>query len=135
MEANQKKDIPAIIEWLGDERGDNLALRYGFRVYTVDRYGNLRSQRYKRATASPLPEGTYTSPIEGLSDLKPGHTYSISNSEIVVGKLLESHLFGYRFLCINPEGKITISDVNYEDTVRHHQNGDIKAIFKVEIKD
>lgn len=135
MEVNNKKDTPAIIEWLGDDRGDNLAIRFGLRVYTVDRFGNLNSQRYKRALASPLPEGTYTTPIEGLSDLKPGHTFVISNTEIVVGKLIESHLFGYRFLCVTPEGKIMITDVSYEDIIRHHKDGDIKAIFKVRIED
>lgn len=135
MEAGNKKDTPVIVEWLGDDRGDNLAIRFGLRVYTVDRFGNLSSQRYKRALASPLPEGTYTAAIEGLSDLKPGHTYCISNTEIVVGKLIESHLFGYRFLCVTPDGKIAITDISYEDIIRHHKDGNVKVIFKVRIED
>ena len=81
MEANNKKDIPTIIEWLGDDRGDNLAIRFGLRVYTVDRYGNLNSQRYKRALVSPLPEGTYTAPIEGLSDLRACLKTIVNRSE------------------------------------------------------
>jgi len=135
MEGNKKKDVPVIVEWLGDERGDNLAIRFGLRVYAVDKYGNLSSRRYKRTVASPLAEGTYTVPIEGLTDLKYGHTYTIANSEIIIGKLLESHLFGYRFLCVNPEGKITILDIDYEEIIRHCQNGDIKTIHKVKIED
>lgn len=135
MEGDKKKEVPTIVEWLGDERGDNLAIRFGLRVYTVDKYGNLSTRRYKRAVASPLTEGTYTVPIEGLTDLKLGYTYTISNSEIVVGKLLESHLFGYRFLCSNPEGRVSILDIDYENIIRHCQDGHIQVVHKVEIED
>ena len=31
--------------------------------------------------------------------------------------------------------EIVITDVNYEDIIRHHKDGDIKAIFKVRIED
>lgn len=131
MEANRKSEEPVIVEWLGETRGDNLAIKHGRRVYTVDCTGNLHSRCYKRSEVVKLMDGTFTSSIDGLSDLKPGYTYTISNSPIVIGKVLESHLFGYRFLRFGPEGNVTISDMDYEEVIRHYQNGDIKILQKV----
>lgn len=135
MDANKKKDTPVIVEWLGEDRGDNLAIKYGQRIFTVDCSGNLNSQRYKRAEAVTLTDGTYTSVIEGMTDLKPGFTYTISNSPIVLGKVLESHLFGYRFLSCGAEGNVSITDMDYADIVRHCQDGDIKMVHKVIVED
>ena len=135
MEAKKKHEGPTIVEWLGEKRGDNLAIKHGRRIYTVDCSGNLHSRCYKRAEVSPLTEGTYTSTIEGLTDLKPGYTYTISKSPIVVGKVLESHLFGYRFLCFGPEGNVSISDMDYEEVIRHYQDGDIKIVQKLIVED
>lgn len=132
MESKNPKETPEIMEWLGDERGDNLAIKSGLRVYTVDKYSNLYSQRYKRATSTPLTDGLFTTTISGLSDLKVGYTYSISKSEMVVGKLLESHLFGYRFLSFGPNGNASISDMDYNEIILHFQAGDIKIIRKVD---
>lgn len=133
MEANKPKEALVIMEWLEDDRGDNLAIKTGLRVFTVDKYGNLNSQRYKRVSCTPLPEGTSTSTIEGLSDLRVGYTYTISQSEMVVGKLLESHLFGYRFLSFSPTGNVSFTDMSYEDIIRHCQDGNIRIIHKVRI--
>lgn len=135
MEEKKKQDGPTIVEWLGKTRGDNLAIKHGRRIYTVDCSGNLHSRCYKRAETAPLTDGTCTSTIEGLSDLRPGYTYTIFKSPIVVGKVLESHLFGCCFLSFGPEGNVSISDMDYEDVIRHCQDGDIKIVQKVIIED
>ena len=123
-------NVPVIMEWLGEERGDNLAIKSGLRVFTVDKHGTLRSQRYKRTQARPLSTDIISCDIEGLSDLKVGATYSISQSDIVIGKLLESNLFAYCFLCVTPQGKVTFVDIEYTDAVRHIQAGHIKRILR-----
>lgn len=127
----QLTDAPEILEWTGEGKGDGLVIKSGRRIYTVDKYGNLASCRYKRKEAARLEHGTYSTSIEGLTDLKLGGTYSVSQTEIVVGKLLESNLFGYRFLCVKPDGMIAFVDLDYDDAVRYCQSGNIKAVFKV----
>lgn len=127
MEINDKaKNTPVVVEWLGDDRGDNLAIKSGLRIFTVDKYGTLISQRYKRAQARPLTAMTANTTIEGFSDLKIGYTYTISQSDIVIGKLMESNLFGYRFLSVNPQGQVTFIDIDYADVTKHLQAGNIK---------
>ena len=121
-------DTPALMEWLGEDRGDNLAIKHGLRIYTVDKFGTLISQRYKRAQARPLHTQTITSNIEGLSDMQAGNTYTISQSEVVVGKLVESNLFGYRFLCVDPKGQVSFVDMDYVDAVDHFRRGNIKQV-------
>lgn len=134
MEANKKsKEIPVLLEWLADERGDNLAIKFGRRVYTVDKYGNLNSQRYKRVNASEITDGTRAVVIEGLADMRLGTTYTISSTDIVVGKLIESNLFGYRFFCVKPDNTISFVDIDYEDAIRYCQDGNIKIIQQVYI--
>lgn len=124
-------NTPAILEWLGEERGDNLAIKSGLRVFTVDKYGTLTSQRYKRAQARPLSTGVESCQIDGISDLSVGATYSISQSEVVIGKLLESNLFGYRFLAVTPSGQVTFTDIEYAEMIAHLQSGNIKRIRKM----
>lgn len=130
MEVNAN-NAPAILEWLGEERGDNLAIKSGLRVFTVDKYGTLTSQRYKRAQARPLHTGAVSCKIDGISDLKVGATYSISQSEVVIGKLLESNLFGYRFLAVTPNEQVTFTDMHYAEVIAHLQSGNIKRIRKM----
>lgn len=131
MEINDKaKNTPVIVEWLGEGRGDNLAIKSGLRIFTVDKYGTLVSQRYKHAQARPLTAMTVNTVIEGLSDFKVGYTYTISQSDMVIGKLLESNLFGYRFLSVNPQGLVTFTDINYADVVKHLQAKNIKQVRK-----
>lgn len=127
MATNNDK-TPVIMEWAGDVRGDNLAIKVGQRVFTVDKYGTLSSHRYKRAQVRPFPSGPVMTTVEGLTDLTVGNTYSISQSEIMVGKLLESHLFGYTFLSVNPEGKVKFMDVDYDQAITHIQAGNIKIL-------
>lgn len=129
MEIKDKaKNTPVVVEWLGEDRGDNLAIKSGLRVFTVDKYGTLISQRYKRARARPLTAMTANTTIEGFSDLKIGYTYTISQSDIVIGKLLESNLFGYCFLSVNPQGQVTFVDIDYADVTKHLQAGNIKQV-------
>lgn len=117
------------MEWIGDERGDNLAIKSGLRIYTVDKYGTLISQRYKRNVAVQLTDGVTMTPIDGLADLRVGYTYSISQSEIVLGKLVESNLFGYRFLCINHKGVVAFSDIDYDEAINRCRAGDINTVL------
>lgn len=124
----QTKDTPALMEWLGEERGDNLAIKHGLWIYTVDKFGTLISQRYKRAQARPLATQTIARDIEGLSDMQAGNTYTISQSEVVIGKLVESNLFGYRFLCVDSKGQVSFVDLDYVDAVNHFQRGNIKQV-------
>lgn len=131
MEINNiAKNTPTVVEWLGDDRGDNLAIKSGLRIFTVDKYGTLTSQRYKRAQARPVTAMTTNTVIEGLSDLKIGYTYTISQSDVVIGKLLESNLFGYRFLSVNPQGHVTFIDIDYVDATKHLQAGNIKQVIE-----
>lgn len=127
-QGKQSKDTPALMEWLGEERGDNLAIKHGLRIYTVDKFGTLISQRYKRAQARPLTDQTIVKDIEGLSDMQVGNTYTISQSEVVVGKLIESNLFGYRFVCVDSKGQISFVDLDYDDAINHFQQNNIKQV-------
>ena len=124
-------NAPVIMEWLGEERGDNLAIKSGLRVFTVDKYGTLTSQRYKRAQARPLFTEMVSCDIDGISDLKIGVTYSISQSDMLIGKLLELNLFGYRFLAVDPKGQVTFKDMEYADIITHLQSGNIKRIRQI----
>lgn len=128
MEITYQNNAPAVVEWLGEERGDNLAIKSGHRIFTVDKYGTLASQRYKRAQARLITAMTANTVIEGLSDLRVGYTYTISQSDIVIGKLLESNLFGYRFLSVNPLGQVAFTDMDYADAAKHLQAGNIKQV-------
>lgn len=125
------KAAPVIMEWLGEERGDNIAIKSGLRIFTVDKYGTMVSQRYKRAQARPLTSNVVACEIDGISDLKVGDTYSISQSEVVMGKLLELNLFGYRFLSVTPTGDVTFTDIDYTDAIVHFQSGNIKRIRSI----
>lgn len=125
---NKTNPTPAIMEWIGENRGDNLAIKSGLRVFTVDKHGTLKSQRYNRSQARPLSTGIISYDIDGLSDLIVGATYSISQSDVVIGKLLESNLFAYCFLSVTPQGKVTFVDIEYADAVSHIQAGHIKRI-------
>ena len=124
-------NAPVIMEWLGEERGDNLAIKSGLRVFTVDKYGTLTSQRYKRAQARPLFTEMVSCDIDGISDLKIGVTYSISQSDMLIGKLLELNLFGYRFLAVDPKEQVTFKDMEYADIIAHLQSGNIKRIRQI----
>lgn len=125
-----KQSTPIIAKWTGEDRGDNLAFKEGLRVYTIDKYGYLRSQRYKRSQIRLLSDNLKTLPIEGLSDFKIGNTYSISQSDMVIGKLMESNLFGYRFLAINSLGKLVFKDLDYCEAVKLLSSGDIKQVLE-----
>lgn len=136
MEVNKDiKNTPVIMEWLGEEQGDNLAIKSGLRVFTVDKHGTMISQRYKRAQARPLTSNIAFYEIDGISDLKVGETYSISQSEVVIGKLLESNLFGYRFLSVTPQGDVTFTDIDYAEAIVHFQSGNIKRIRSIVCED
>ncbi len=130
MKTDSKRNTTAeIMEWCGENRGDGIAIKSGLRIFTVDKYGTLISQRYKRSQAIPIHDGTQTSLVEGLTDLKIGDTYSISQSNIVIGKVLESTLFGYRFFAIGPQGEIGFIDMDYEDIIAHCQAGHVNRIL------
>lgn len=116
------------MEWLEGNRGDNIAIKFGRRIYTVDKYGNLFGTRYKKAEAVEPENGTRPRHIEGLADLSLGYTYSISGTPMVVGKLIESNLFGYRFLIFGPDGNVEFWDLDYDDAFRHCVNKDITAL-------
>ena len=122
------KNILTIVKWLGDNRGDNLAFRYGQRIYMVDKYGVINSKRYKRAETRPVSNLTCNTTLEGLTDFKIGYTYTILQSELAIGKLTELNLFGYRFMSITPEGQVTFVGIDYDDAMKLLRAGNIKQV-------
>ena len=66
--------------------------------------------------------------IERPSDFKIGNTYTISLPDMMVGKLLESHLFGYRFLILNQNGQEAYFDIDYTDVSKLVKAGSIKLV-------
>lgn len=133
MCSNRKKNPPVIVEWLREDRGDNIAIKYGQQVFTVDCEGHLYSSCYKRSETASLENGTCTTTISGLSDLKVGYTFSISNSPVVIGKVLESHLFGYCFLSCDSDGNVSLTDIGYDEIVQYFRDGNIKRIVKATV--
>lgn len=128
-QTKRPKNPPTLLKWLGDEKGDNIAIKHGQRLFTVDKYGTLVSKRFKRNQVSSITNDIDTTQVEGLTDLKIGGTYSISQSNIVIGKILESNLFGYRFFTIDPNEEVGFVDMDYEDIIRHCQAGHVNRIL------
>lgn len=132
QEKSQNTSLPThtIMRWTGTERGDNLAIKSGNMMYTVDREGNLYGQRFQYSPHDvvSVDRGVISISVNGITDLKIGNTYTIASSEILLGKLLESNLQGYKFLCFKPDGCVTFTDMGYDEVIVHLQAGNIRVV-------
>ncbi len=118
-----------ILAWVGrDCYGDNIALKCRRKLCMVDANGKVILKRYLRSQAVQPEHGYIKLEVKQTSELVPGNTYVISNSDIGMCKMIGSNLFGYTIFYINIEDTIVVTEVTYSDMVQYLNNGDIKLV-------
>lgn len=110
------------------QRGDNVAFKRDNWVYMVDDQGELYSRVYSADIFSDLTSYT-TNILYSLSSLKKGQTYTIVDSDIVVGKYLGVSIFGREFLSIDSTSHVAIVDVPEEEMENYLYTEKVKEVL------